>query len=79
MIVAQVSRFDDDFSALRRELHRILDQVPKDLLESRRVAVDVFVFRPKPELKLEILLQNVLATNFVSALQAFREWRLLRD
>ena len=44
---------DADTSAVRRELDRVLDQVPEDLLESGRIAVDP-VRRARPNVYPEL-------------------------
>ena len=68
----EIARFDRDLAALRSEFHRVLDQVPKDLLQPRRVAVDVVVLGLEPEFELEFLLQDILAANLVERAPAFR-------
>ena len=53
----------------RGEFDAVLDQVPKDLLQSSRIAFDVLRFRASRNSIRRSCSQNFLATNFISALQ----------
>src|SRR5205814_10601373 len=65
-------RFDSNAAVLRSEFDSILDQVPKDLLQSGWIALDVRAFGAEPEVNGEIFGGYIFAANLVGALQNFR-------
>src|SRR4030095_12850753 len=64
-----VDGFDRDAAFFRSEFHAVLDQVPKDLLQTRRIAFDVRIGGAKTKFHFEIFGSNVLAANFVSTVE----------
>ena len=64
-----VGGFDRDAALFRSEFHAVLDQVPKDLLQTRGIAFDVRIGGAKTKFHFEIFGSNVLAANFVSTVE----------
>src|SRR2546430_2756359 len=58
-------------TVLRCEFHTVLDQVPKNLLQTGRVALNVGLSSAKLKFCLDLLGRDVLGADFVSALQDF--------
>ena len=56
-------------AVLRSELHAVLDQIPKHLLQTRGITFDMRMSSAEPKFHLKIFGGNVFAANFVSALQ----------
>ena len=66
-----IRRFQDDRSAGGSEFDAVLYQVPKNLLQSRRIAFDIRLLGVQTELDPNLFLVDILATNFVGALNGF--------
>ena len=55
---------DLEAPALRGEFHRVLDQVPKDLLQARRIGFERNFLRGEIRLEGELLLVDICLANF---------------
>src|SRR5439155_5162081 len=56
LVARIVSRENRNLAAVRRKFHRVLNQVPKDLLKPRPVGLEVEFFRGQIESKIEVFL-----------------------
>jgi hypothetical protein len=63
-ILAIVARGDGNLSAARSKFHCVFDEVPKDLLESRRVRSQMNFLGGAIEPKRQMLLLDVRLANF---------------
>ena len=68
-----VECIDNDAAFLWRELHAVLDQIPKDLLQTRWVPFDIRVSGAESKFHFQMLGRDVVAANLVSALQDFMD------
>ena len=68
-ICGGVNSLDSDSPFFRCKLHTVLDQVPKDLLQARRIALHVRISSAEMKFYFEILCRNFLPAYFVSTLQ----------
>src|SRR6266478_915515 len=68
-----IDRFDNDAAFFRGEFHAVLDKIPKHLLQARWVPFDMGVSGAKSKFHVKMLGGNVVAANFVSALQDFMD------
>src|SRR5438132_5124476 len=64
-----VKRLDRNAAFFGSKLHAVLDQIPKDLLQTRRIAFDMCLSGAKTKFYFEMFGSNVLAANLVSALE----------
>ena len=69
LVRRRIEGFNDDPAVLRGKFDAVLDQVPKDLLQARRIALDVRLLGPQTKFDLEIFRDDFLAADFVGALQ----------
>src|SRR6266446_10952665 len=67
----RVARFDDDATLGRREFHAVLDEIPKELLQTGRISFDVRALGAESKFRLETLASDLFPTNFVGPLQDF--------
>src|SRR6266705_6238009 len=71
LVLRRIKGLNNNAAISWREFHAVLDQVPKDLLQPRRIAIDVALFGPETKFDVQLFRQNALAANFVGALQNF--------
>src|SRR5206468_2506676 len=64
-----VECLDGNATFFGSKLHAVLDQIPKDLLQARRIAFDMCISGTKMKFHFEMFGGNVLAANLVSALE----------
>src|SRR2546425_7206277 len=69
LIRCRVKRCDSDSTFLRSKFDAVLDQIPKHLLQARRIALDMCVDGVKLKFHFEVLCLNFLSADLVSALQ----------
>src|SRR6266480_7650680 len=69
----RVNGFNNDTAFLRGEFHAVLDEIPKHLLQTRRISFDIGLSGAEPKFHLKILGGDVVAANLVSALQDFMD------
>ena len=65
----RVKSLDSDSASFRSKFHAVLDQIPKDLLQSRRIALHMGVSSAKVKFHFQILRFDFFSTYLVSALQ----------
>ena len=65
----RVKRLNGDSTSFGSELHTVLDQIPKDLLQSRRIAFHVSFSGAKMKFHIEIFGSDFFAAYFVRTLQ----------
>ena len=73
-----ICRLNDYSPARRRELHAVLHQIPKHLLQPGRIALDVIVLGTEPELGVEILGYDLVPADLVGAAQNLVDAYLLQ-
>ena len=66
-----IERLNHDAAFRGRELHAVLDQIPKDLLQARGITFDKRMHSAKTKLHFEMLGANLLLANLVCALEDF--------
>src|SRR5437899_5102060 len=64
-----VKRLDGNSAFFRGKFDAVLNQIPKDLLQARRIALHVRMTGAKPKFHFEILCLDFFPTNLISALQ----------
>src|SRR5206468_11308986 len=69
LIRCRVERFDSDSAFFRSKFDAVLDQVPKDLLQARGIALHVRMIRAKLKFHFEIFCFDFVPTYLVSALE----------
>src|SRR6266705_1796969 len=71
LVLRRIKGLNNNAAIGWREFHAVLDQVPKDLLQPRRIAIDVGPRGPETKFDVQLFRQNALAANFVGALENF--------
>ena len=69
LIACIITRGNTNLPAFRCKLNSVLDEVPKDLLESRRVGLQIDFVGSEIEPKRQVLSIDIRLTNFESILQ----------
>jgi hypothetical protein len=70
--------FHRDTALGRSKFNAILNEVPKDLLQTRRISSDVRAFGAKAKFHFEMLAGDVFAANFAGPLEDFRHTNNLK-
>ena len=76
---SRIQRFNDDAAIRRGKFDRVLDQVPKDLLQACRIGIDVGLLCAQTKFHVLIFCFDFFAANFISALQDFMHARDLES
>src|SRR5947207_11848866 len=61
----RVNGFNNDTAFLRGEFHAVLDEIPKHLLQTRRISFDIALSVAEPKFHSKIVDGDVIAANLV--------------
>src|SRR5436190_1743097 len=75
---SRIKRFNGDTAAGRRKFDAVLDEIPKDLLQTSWISLDVIVFGAEAKFYFEFFTGDVFPTNFASSLEDFRHTNNLK-